>query len=202
MFNANKEMKKMQAQQEAQDQLNELLNTEKSIDKMINEFFNDAKERLMDNDEAGFELIANSIFYFQDIKKVVQTIRVQFQTYTKTAQFMDTIDGIRPVLRKAADMMNSMPSMNKNNKDFMRFKRGLMKGQLNMKAMSSMMTSVNPATTTSRSKEEFDALKERLLMPAGGAMNVGANVAAAAAPQAAASNAGKNDDFFAAINDD
>jgi hypothetical protein len=170
---------------------------------MIGEFFNDAKERLMDNDEAGFELIANSIFYFQDIKKVVQAIRVQFQTYTKTAQFMDTIDGIRPVLRKAADMMNNMPSMNKNNKDFMRFKKGLMKGQLNMKAMSSMMTSVNPATSTSRSREEFEALKERLLMPAGGAMNIGANTATAAAPQTASvNNTSKNEDFFAAINDD
>lgn len=196
MFSVRKEMKKMQAQQEAQEQLNELLNTERSIDKMIEEFFNDARERLMDNDESGFELIANSIFYFQDIKKVVQTIRVQFQTYIKTAQFMDTIEGIRPVLRKAADMMNSMPSMNKNNKDFMKFKKGLMKGQLNMKAMSSMMTSVNPATTTSRSKEEFEALKERLLMPAGGRM------ASQASAPAQAETTSQNEDFFAAINSD
>ncbi|MGN0804290.1 MAG: hypothetical protein ACI4MS_02795 [Candidatus Coproplasma sp.] len=196
MFSVRKEMKKMQAQQEAQEQLNELLNTERSIDKMIEEFFNDARDRLMDNDEGGFELIANSIFYFQDIKKVVQTIRVQFQTYIKTAQFMDTIEGIRPVLRKAADMMNSMPSMNKNNKDFMKFKKGLMKGQLNMKAMSSMMTSVNPATTTSRSKEEFEALKERLLMPAGGRM------ASQASAPAQAETTSQNEDFFAAINSD
>jgi hypothetical protein len=195
MFEVKKEMKKMQAQQEAQEQLNQLIGTEKSIDKMIEEFYNDARDRLMDNDEAGFELIANSIFYFQDIKKVVQTIRVQFQTYTKTAQFMDTIDGIRPVLRKAADMMNSMPSMNQNNKDFMRFKKGLMKGQLNMRAMSSMMTSVNPATTTSRSKEEFEALKERLVMPSGTAArtNPATNNASVTA---------QNEDFFAAINGD
>lgn len=198
MFNVNKEMKKMQAQQEAQEQLNELITTERSIDKMINEFFGDAKERLMDNDEAGFELIASSIFYFQDIKKVVQTIRVQFQTYIKTAQFIDTIDGIRPVLRKAADMMNSMPSMNKNNKDFMKFKKGLMKGQLNMKAMSSMMTAVNPATTTSRSKEEFDALKERLLMPAGGVTAAQSTGVSAAQSEVTS----QNEDFFAAINSD
>lgn len=197
MFEVKKEMKRMQAQQEAQEQLNQLMSTEKSIDKMINEFFNDAKERLMDNDESGFELIANSIFYFQDIKKIVQTIRVQFQTYTKTAQFMNTIEGLRPVLRKTADMMNKMPSMSQNNKDLMKFKKGLMKGQLNMKAMSSMMTSVNPATATTRSKEEFDALKERLLMPAGGATVT----ATATATQAGGVTAG-NEDFFAAINDD
>lgn len=197
MFEVKKEMKRMEAQQAAQEQLNELMSTEKSIDKMITEFFNDAKERLMDNDEAGFELIANSIFYFQDIKKIVQTIRVQFQTYTKTAQFMNTIEGLRPVLRKTADMMNKMPSMNQNNKDLMKFKKGLMKGQLNMKAMSSMMTSVNPATASSRSKEEFDALKERLLMPAGGATVT----ATSTATQSGSVTAG-NEDFFAAINDD
>ena len=195
MFEVKKEMKRMEAQQEAQEQLNQLMTTEKSIDKMITEFFNDAKERLMDNDETGFELIANSIFYFQDIKKIVQTIRVQFQTYTKTAQFMNTIEGLRPVLRKTADMMNKMPSMNQNNKDLMKFKKGLMKGQLNMKAMSSMMTSVNPATTSSRSKEEFDALKERLLMPAGGA------TVTATATQTGSVTAG-NEDFFSVINDD
>lgn len=192
MFEVKNEMKKMQAQQEAREQLNQLVSTEKSIDKMITEFYDDARERLMENDEAGFELIANSIFYFQDIRKVIQTIRVQFQTYIKTAQFIDTIEGIRPVLRKAADMMNAMPNMNRNNKDFLRFKRGLMKGQLNMKAMSGMMTSVNPALATERSKEEFDALKERLLLPK------------EKAPEKAAEQVtdNPNDDFFAAINSD
>ena len=187
MFEVKKEMKKMQAQQEAQEHLNELLATENSIDKMINEFFVDAKERLMENDETGFELIANSIFYFQDIRKVVQTIRVQFQTYTKTAQFMNTIEGLRPILRKTADMMNSMPSLNRNNKDLVRFKKALMKGQLNMKAMSAMMTSVNPATSTVRSKEEFEALKERLLISVD-TTKTQAGVTA------------ENEDFFAAIN--
>lgn len=196
MFEVKKEMKKMEAQQQAQEQLNELISTEKSIDKMVDEFCRDAKERLMDNDEVGFELLANTIFYFQDIKKVVQTIRVQFQTYVKTAQFMDTINGIRPILRRAADMMNSMPSMSKNSKDLMKFKKGLMKGQLNMKAMSSMMTSVNPATSATRSKEELDALKERLLMPAGG------GVATTTIKTTPAGKDSKNDDFFAAINVD
>lgn len=194
MFKVNNEMKKMQAQQETREQLNELVSTEKNIDKMIAEFYDDARERLMENDEAGFELIASSIFYFQDIRKVIQTIRVQFQTYIKTAQFIGTIEGIRPVLRKAADMMNAMPNMNRNNKDLLRFKRGLMKGQLNMKAMSGMMTSVNPALSTERPKEEFDALKERLLLP-----NAKAPMQTSATPQAAEN---KNDDFFAVINGD
>lgn len=194
MFDVKKEMKKMEAQQEAQDQLNELINTEKNIDKMITDFYNDARERLLDNDEAGFELIANSVFYFQDIKKIVQTIRVQFQTYVKTAQFIDTIGGIRPVLRKAAEIMDSMPSMSRNNKDMMKFKKGLMKGQLNVRSLSSMMTAVNPATTTTRSKEEFDSLKERLLLPADGV--------ASAVPQDGGKAKGENEDFFDMINRD
>lgn len=134
---------------------------------MIDEFYTDARERLLENDETGFELIANSIFYFQDIKKIVQTIRVQFQTYVKTAQFISTTGGIRPVLRKAAEIMDSMPSISRNNKDMMKFKKGLMKGQLNIKSLSSMMNAVNPATASTRSKEEMDALKERLLVDIG-----------------------------------
>ncbi len=193
MFDVNKEMKKMQAQQEAQEQLTALISTEKGIDKMIDEFSNDAKERLLDNDEAGYELLANTIFYFMDIKKVIQTIRVQYQTYVKTAQFMDTINGIRPILRKAADMMSAMPSMSRNSKDLMKFKKGLMKGQLNMKAMSSMMTSVNPATATTRSREELDSLKERLLLTTNG--GAAKNVQPASQTEA-------NEDFFAAINSD
>ena len=192
MFDVKKEMKKMEAQQEAQNQLNELISTEKSIDKMIDGFYTDARERLLENDETGFELIANSIFYFQDIKKIVQTIRVQFQTYVKTAQFIDTIGGIRPVLRKAAEIMDSMPSIRRNNKDMMKFKKGLMKGQLNIKSLSSMMNAVNPATASTRSKEEMDALKERLLV------DIGANNA----QRNNQKKSGDNEDFFAAINQD
>lgn len=192
MFDVKKEMKRMEARQEAQNQLNELISTEKSIDKMIDEFYTDARERLLENDETGFELIANSIFYFQDIKKIVQTIRVQFQTYVKTAQFIDTIGGIRPVLRKAAEIMDSMPGISRNNKDMMKFKKGLMKGQLNIKSLSSMMNAVNPATASTRSKEEMDALKERLLV------DIGANNA----QRNNQKKSGDNEDFFAAINQD
>ena len=192
MFDVKKEMKRMEARQEAQNQLNELISTEKSIDKMIDEFYTDARERLLENDETGFELIANSIFYYQDIKKIVQTIRVQFQTYVKTAQFIDTIGGIRPVLRKAAEIMDSMPSISRNNKDMMKFKKGLMKGQLNIKSLSSMMNAVNPATASTRSKEEMDALKERLLV------DIGANNA----QRNNQKKSGDNEDFFAAINQD
>ena len=201
MFNINKEMKKLENQQKAQEQLNTLSATLKSIEKMIDEFAEDARNCLINNDQAGYELIANSIYYFMDIQKVVQTVKVQFQTYIKTAQFMDTIEGLRPVLKNTAQLMNSMPSLEKNNRDFMKFRKSLMRGQLNMRAMTSMMTNINPATQTSRSREELDALKERLLLGANRPLTgLNVDVAANTATSENTSRIAANEDFFSAIN--
>ena len=202
MFNINKEMKKLENQQKAQEQLNTLSATLKSIEKMIDEFAEDARNCLINNDQAGYELIANSIYYFMDIQKVVQTVKVQFQTYFKTAQFMDTIEGLRPVLKNTAQLMNSMPSLEKNNRDFMKFRKSLMRGQLNMKAMTSMMTNINPAAQTTRSREELDALKERLLLGANRPLTgLNVDVAANTATSENTSRIAANEDFFSAIND-
>lgn len=165
-MNIKKEMKKMESQQKAQDSLNQLSSAITGIDKMIDNFYLDAKEQLLQNNEEGFALIANSIFYFQDFRKMLLSIKVQFQTYLKTAQVMDTIEGLRPVLKQTAKTMDSYPSLNKNSKDFIKFKKSLIKGQLNMKAMSSMMVSINPAASTVHSQSDFSSLKERLLLDA------------------------------------
>ena len=200
MFNYNKEMKKMENQQQATEQLNQLNNSLKQVTKMVDEFRNDAKDCLLNNDQAGFELIANSIFYFQDIQKILQTIKVQFQTYVKTSQFMDTIEGVRPILKNTAKLMAASPSFTKNNKDFMKFKKGLMRGQLNMKAMTSMMSTINPATETTRSKEEFSALKESLLV---GTNTVPTSTVTNSSTQNEKETASLgNEDFFSAINED
>lgn len=163
-MNMKKELKKMQNQQKAQESLNQLSSTIAGLDKMIDEFYLDAKEQLLQNNEEGFELIANSIFYFQDFRKMILSIKVQFQTYLKTAQVMDSIEGLRPVLKQTAKAMDSYPSLSKNSKDFAKFKKSLLKGQLNMKAMSSMMTTINPAAASTHTKDDFASLKERLLM--------------------------------------
>ena len=195
-------MKKLENQQKAQEQLNTLSATLKSIEKMIDEFAEDARNCIINNDQAGYELIANSIYYFMDIQKVVQTVKVQFQTYIKTAQFMDTIEGLRPVLKNTAQLMNSMPSLEKNNRDFMKFRKSLMRGQLNMKAMTSMMTNINPAAQTTRSREELDALKERLLLGANRPLTgLNVDVAANTATSENTSRIAANEDFFSAIND-
>ncbi len=214
MFNARKEMKKLENQQKAQEQLNQLNTAIKDIDKMVADFYKDAQEYLMSNNEAGFELLANNILYFTDVRNMIDTVRIQFQTYVKTAQFMDTIEGIRPILKNTANMMASMPSYNKNNKDFLKFRKGLMRGQVNMKAMASMCSTINPAAQTTRTREEMDAIKERVLMGSNRSAGMTAGMttgvtatATAPAPQVnlastpETSRISQNEDFFSAIND-
>lgn len=206
MFNARKEMKKLENQQKAQEQLSQLTNAVKEIDKMISEFDAEAKTHLLNNNEVGFELLANNIFYFTDVRNMIDTVRIQFNTYIKTAQFMDTIEGIRPILKSTANMMASMPSYNKNNKDFIKFRKSLMRGQVNMKAMANMCSNLNPAAQSSRSKEEMDALKERVLMGTNLQSSM-ASVNTTPVQQPVLNNVSEtsrisqNEDFFNAIND-
>ncbi len=190
MNNIKKEMRRIENQQNANRSLAELNNTVKSIDALINDFYKDAKNELLNNNEEGFELIANSIFYFQDIRKMVETIRIQYQTYVKTATLMESVEGIRPILKNTAKTMNSMPSFAKNSKDFAKFRKSLLKGQLNMQAISSMMGSVNPAISTTKSKEDFAALRQRLMTDTDSNINV------------QNTKLENNDDFFDAINKD
>lgn len=190
MASYRQELKRIENRNKANEQLGELINALKNVDKSIEDLKRDAEEQLLNDNEAGFELVASSIFYFQDVRNVIQTVKIQFQTYIKTAEVMDTIEGVRPVLKNIANNMNSYPSMNKSNKDFMKFKKSLLRGQLNMKAMTSMMTSINPATTTTRSKEEMNSLKQSILIKNG--MNPNLNVQTGKITE--------NDDFFNAIN--
>lgn len=189
MFGTRREIKRMENREKAIGQLKELNTVSTNIDKTINRFYLRAKERLLKNDETGFEIIANSIFYFQDIQNVIQTVAIRFETYLTSFDTMYAIEGIRPVLKETAKMMNSFPSINKNNKDFKRFKRALMRGQLNMKAMSSMMSNINPAETHSLSNEELSALKERILI---GESSSNLNINN--------SRVKENEDFFETIN--
>ena len=212
MFNEKKEMKKLENQQKAQEQLNQLNSAIREIDKMVDDFQKEARDYLLNNNEMGFELLANNILYFTDVRNMIDTVRIQFQTYVKTAQFMDTIEGIRPILKNTANMLASMPSYNKNNKDFAKFRKGLMRGQVNMKAMASMCSTINPAAQTTRSREEMDALKERVLMGTNHSatgMTMGATSTATVAAPAQVNTAtvpetsriSQNEDFFSAIND-
>ncbi len=189
MNSTKKELKRLENESKAKRSLADLNSTLNSINKMIDDFKNDAREQLLDNNEEGFELIANSIFYFQDIKKMISSVKIQYQTYLKTSQVMNSIEGIRPVLKQTAKEMEKLPSFAKNRKDFRKFQKGLLKGQLNMQAMSSMVSTINPASSTIRDKSDFSALKESLL--------TGTNLNINSSTQ---TSTNANDDFFDAIN--
>jgi len=166
MSSVKKEMKRIENRNKANEQLKLLVQSIKEIDNTIASLYDNAKEQLLDNNEEGFEIAANPILYFQDLRHVINTIKIHYQTYIKTAEFMDIIEGIRPVLKNFAKSMNSYPSLSKNNKDFAKFKKSLIKGQLNMKAMGTMLGNLSPANTT-RSKEEYAALKEKIMLENG-----------------------------------
>lgn len=189
MFDTKKELRRMENRNKANEQFAQLTSVLNNLNKTIDTFYKNAKEAYLNNNEVGFELNANSMFYFQDIKDIVQNITSHFQVFITTAECMDTIEGIRPVLKGIAKQMNSYPSISQNNRDFVKFKKGLLKGQLNMKAMGQMMNSLNPATNVSRSKEDFASLKERISMETG-QNNINTST----------SKIAQNEDFFNAIN--
>lgn len=192
MINTRKEIKRMESKEKATNQLKELNSVSNSIDSAISKFYIKAKDRLLKNDETGFEIIANSIFYFQEIQNVIQTVSIRFETYLTSVDTMFAIEGIRPVLRETAKLMNSFPNLNKNSKDFRKFKRALMRGQLNMKAMTSMMSSINPAEASQKSPDELQALKERILINENPNKIINGND----------SRISQNEDFFNVINKD
>ena len=88
--------------------------------------------------------------------------------------------------------MEKLPSFARNRKDFRKFQKGLLKGQLNMQAMSSMISTINPAASTTRSSSDLSALKESLL--------VGTNLDLGTSTSTAPVTKTENDDFFDAIN--
>lgn len=188
MFSTRKEVKKIENRNRANEQLNQLNLELKKIDKSIKELSSKAKEYLLNNDESSFEEVAKSIFYLQDIRKLVQTVKVQFETYVITYETMENIEGLRVSLKGIAKAMDSYPGIKQNNKDFMKFKRSLIKGQVNMQAVGTMVSSLNPAAESSRSQEEFDALKEKLLLGNTDSLDIRTNKIA------------ENDDFFEMIN--
>lgn len=189
MFAVNKEIKKIESKEKATNQLKELTGVYNDIEKTISKYYVKAKEVLLRNDEESFEIIANSIFYYQDVQRVLQIVMVRFETYLISFDTMYAINGIRSVLKSTAKMMTSFPSISANNKDFKKFKRAMLRGQLNMKAMTSMMREMNPGESSPRSNEELSALKERILMGENKALNVDTN-----------SRIKDNEDFFQAIN--
>ena len=71
MASYRQELKRIENRNKANEQLGELINALKNVDKSIEDLKRDAEEQLLNDNEAGFELVASSIFYFQDVRNVI-----------------------------------------------------------------------------------------------------------------------------------
>ena len=103
------------------------------------------------------------------MKSNLENIKCQFENYLIQVEVASTFVGLKDVLSKTAKMMDSMPSLKKNNKDFMKFKKSLMKGQLSMDSINSMMSNMDPSVDSEMTEDEINALKDEILMTSGAA---------------------------------
>lgn len=153
-----------------------------------------AKEALVKrNDMNSFKLFARSMKYYQNMKTNIETVKCQFENYLIQVEVADTFVGLKSVLAKTAKMMDSMPSLTKNNKDFMKFKKSLMKGQLSMDSINSMMSNMDPSTDSEMTEDEINSLKDEILMTSGAA-NVNVNTSTSQAEEK------NNSDFFSELD--
>ena len=127
-----------------------------------------AREALVNrNDMASFKLFARSMKYYQGMKTNMEAIKCQFENYLIQVEVANTFVGLKDVLGKTAKMMDSMPSLQKNNRDFMKFKKSIMKGQLSMDSINSMMSNLDPSADSELTPAELDSLKDEILMTSG-----------------------------------
>ena len=192
------EIKRKMKMAEDRQRANEII---KQFDQVITKLDNGtakcrekAKEALVKrNDMKSFKLFARSMKYYQNIKTNIETVKCQFENYLIQVEVADTFVGLKSVLAKTAKMMDSMPSLAKNNKDFMKFKKSLMKGQLSMDSINSMMSNMDPSVDSEMTEEEINSLKDEILMTSGAA-NVNVNTST---NQAEDKN---NSDFFSELD--
>ncbi len=161
---------------------------------------NKAKDALLkQNDVEGFKMFAKSMKYYQGLKNNIAKVRNQFENFWIQAEIASTFIGLKGVLKKTADMMDSMPSLKKNTKDFNKFRRALLKGQISMDSINNMMENLDPSGDTMMSDEELDSLKKEFLLSENVA--TGSNTLQQGNVLVDANTTTSNDDFFAEIKD-
>jgi len=112
-------------------------------------------------------MFGRSMKYYQNMKNSIEAIKCQFENYLIQVEVANTFVGLKDVLGKTAKMMDSMPSLQKNNRDFMKFKKSVMKGQLSMDSINSMMSNLDPSADSELTPAELDSLKDEILMTSG-----------------------------------
>ncbi|MBO5528758.1 MAG: hypothetical protein J6A47_05485 [Bacilli bacterium] len=172
MNDLKRRMKMMEERQHAKDIIKQFDAIIVKLDNGIDKCREKAKECLIErNDMNGFRMFGRSMKYYGNMKSSIEAIKCQFENYLIQVEVADSFVGLKDVIGKTAKMMDTMPSLQKNNKDFMKFKKSLMKGQLSMESINSMMSNLDPSSDAEMSNAELESLKEEILMTSGAAQS-------------------------------
>ncbi len=164
MNELKRKMKMAEDRQKANDIIRQFDKVTVNLDNGIAKCRDKAKECLIKrNDMAGFRTFARSMKYYQNMKRNIETIRNQFENYLIQVEVASTFVGLKDVLASTAKMMDSMPSLKKNNKDFMKFKKSIMKGQISMESINDMMANLDPSTDSELTEDELNMFKDEIL---------------------------------------
>ena len=168
MNDIKRRMKMMEEKAQAKEIIKQFDSVITNLDNGIAKCREKAKEALIQrNDMASFKMFGRSLKYYNNMKASIETIKCQFENYLIQVEVANTFVGLKDVLGKTAKMMDSMPSLQKNNRDFMKFKKSILKGQLSMDSINSMMSNLDPSADAEMTPDEIQSLKDELLMSSG-----------------------------------
>ena len=140
----------------------------RNLDIGIDKCWAKAKEALVErNDMNSFKLFGRSLKYYTNMKNSIEAVKAQFENYYIQMEVANTFVGLKDVLGRTAKMMDTMPSLTRNNKDFMKFKKSVMKGQISMDSINSMMSNLDPSADSELTPSELKALQDEILMQSG-----------------------------------
>ena len=198
MNEIKRRMKMMEEKQQAKDIIKQFDSVILNLDNGISKCREKAKEALVQrNDMNGFRMFARSMKYYQSMKNNIEQIKCQFENYLIQVEVANTFVGLKDVLGKTAKMMDSMPSLKQNNKDFMKFKKSIMKGQLSMDSINNMMSNLDPSMDSEMSNDELNSLKDEILLSSGATTT---KISAPDTNKATDSSSQTSGDFFAELD--
>lgn len=194
MNEMKRRMKQMEVKQQGKEVVKQFDGIIGNLDRGIAQCREKAKEALLRNDMESFKLFGRSIKYYNSMKTAISQVKAQFENFLIQAEVANTFVSLKGVLGKTAKLMDSMPSLKKNNRDFMKFRKSVMKGQLSMESINSMMANLDPSTDSELTPDEIATLKDDILM------TTGAATTKISAPEEKKGTEGKSDDFFSELD--
>ena len=185
MNEIKRRMKMMEEKAQAKEIIKQFDSVITNLDNGIAKCREKAKDALVNrNDMNSFRMFGRSMKYYNNMKTSIEIVKSQFENYLIQVEVANTFVGLKDVLGRTARMMDSMPSLKRNNRDFMKFKKSIMKGQLSMDSINSMMGDLDPSTEAELSPDELEAIRQEVLVGTSGSAIPMPNGQGQATPQA------------------